>query len=123
MVKKTNTPITVKKIIVDIMKTAAMTRERTIAALETAALVGITAITKTRAIINNVVAMAKAPKVFKKEFIIVMKEKTATVVAKTFRKNSVVNFNKKEKYIKINGNIVAFVLRKKKTALAKAWRE
>lgn len=104
-------------------KTAAMIRKITAAILEILAAVWTAATTGTITVVKTVVAVTGAPKVFRKKFIIMVKEEIATVAARAFWRGSAANFNKREKYIWINGNVAAFVWWGRETAAARAWGE
>lgn len=53
--------------------------------------------------------LARAAKIFTKKSIIMVKEKTVIIVARTCKKNSTTNFNKREKHICINDNVATFI--------------
>lgn len=63
------------------------------------AAIGTAAIMRTTAVIKTTIAMIKAFKVFKKEAIILIGEKTVIMVVKTSRRDIAASFDKREKYI------------------------
>lgn len=97
-------------------KTAVMAREEIAAAVETTAMakkwiiiaVRIAAIMMTAAAIKTAAAVTGALKVFRERVIIAAGEKTATVAARIFKKNSAASFNRREKYILINVDAAVF---------------
>ena len=93
-------------------KSAVTTRKKTVAAVGTAATaeIGTIATIKTTAVVRTAVAVAGAPKIFKKEAIITAGEKTSSVTAMTSRRGSAASFNREEKYIWINDDAAAFAL-------------
>lgn len=98
----TKTMVMARKKITIIIKNAAIVEEETAVAIKTAAII------ETAAIMETTVVIAKASKIFKKEAIIAARKESATLIAKTFRKGSTTSFNKKEKYIEMNGNTMTF---------------
>lgn len=68
----------------------------------------IAIIVKIAIIMMTVAVIIEIFRVFKKETIITIKEKTAIVVIRTFKKSNIANFNKRKKYIQINSNIMVF---------------
>lgn len=67
------------------------------------------ATTKTAIVLETMAVVMKTSKVFRIEFIIVIGEKTIRIVTKIFKKSSITIFNKREKYILINGDVLTFV--------------
>lgn len=94
---------------VAIMKIIIMTEKKIVAAIETAATIKTVATTKIVFAIKIVAVMATTSKVFRKESIIAIEEKIATVIARTSRRSSPANFNGREKYILINSDVATFV--------------
>lgn len=93
MAEKTKTVVTAREKITAIIRNAAIVEEETATAVKTAAII------ETVIIIETTVIIARVSKIFKKRAIITTGKKTATLVAKTFRKGSATSFNKEEKYI------------------------
>lgn len=46
--------------------------------------------------------------------IIIIDKKTSTIMARAFKKNNTIDFNKKKKYIQINSNTAIFAQKWKK---------
>lgn len=101
MAKKTKTVITIEKETAIVLETAATTKKDIMAIIETAAVA------------------ARALKIFIKRNIITTEEKTVIIAAKAFRNDGIASFDRKVKYIWINGNAMVFALEKVETALIK----
>lgn len=82
------------------------------------AAVKTTAITETVVVMETIAIAARILQIFRKKAIIATRHKTATIMARAFKKNDATSFNKKKKYIQINGNIAAFPWGKEEIALA-----
>lgn len=111
---KTKTAITAKDKIAIIITTAAIAKKKIAASMKivvrtkTVAVIETVDIKKIIAVIKIVIIVIKAPKIFRIRAIIIAKEKTIIIGAKTIKKQSITSFNKREKYIWINSNIAIF---------------
>lgn len=94
-----------KTVITTIEKTAAAVRTTTMikkeiaATMKTAATTKIAAMTEIAVAVRILSIMAKAPKIFRTNAIILTREKTATVTTRASKKGGAANFVRKEKYI------------------------
>lgn len=108
------TAIITRKKIAAVVRTTAMAEEETAAAVEIAVTIETAAAIRTAAIMGIAAALetidiaARALKIFRKSAIIATEEKTAIVAARASKKEGFASFHRREKYIWINDNAVAF---------------
>lgn len=116
-VEETKTAVTIKE------ETAAILRTEATAKEEIAAVVGTLTMTGPAVAMEIMATVAKASKVFRKRAIIAAGEEIATVAAMASKKVGAASFDKKEKYIWINGNVAAFAWGEGEMVSAGAWRD
>lgn len=110
----TKTTVIIIEKITATIRTATMVEEATVDAVGIIAMMGSAATVETAAtigtaaIVGTVATAARASKIFRKSAIIAVKKETATMAARVSKKGGAVSFNRREKYICINGNAMVF---------------